>query len=293
MKRILLLGLVCIVCRPVSLSAHFENASVGARSQAMGGAFVALADDGSALFINPAGMVTTEIVTFYGDYAEPPDREALSEARLDALLPAGGTVFGVGWYRAGFGHGTVENLLVLGVARRILEGTQGSFLSVGGSARIGRIAYDRDCDCPDSRGAVSDVTGDLGLILRPLPVISVGYAIETLREVEFEVGGMPSRWRRVHRWGITYFWENKVVVSFEQEHLPDRTNRQYGFALRTAIPLEVMAGFSEGTVGGGLRWVHERFRASIVFSGDRDLGVTTRFGLELPAGAGSRNRLKQ
>ncbi len=48
-------------------SAPFLKLGVGARSMAMGGAYVALADDGSALYWNPAGMTrTTDMTAFAG-----------------------------------------------------------------------------------------------------------------------------------------------------------------------------------------------------------------------------------
>lgn len=279
--RYLLLALILIVCRPLSLSAQFENATVGTRSQAMGAAFVALADDASALFLNPAGLVLATGVTVYGDYSEPPGEKRISEAKADAVLPVGGTVFGAGWYRSGFEDGTVENQFVAGVARRIVEGTQGSFLSVGASVRVGRISYDRECDCRDGRGAVSEATGDLGIIIRPLPVISFGYAIESIRETVFDIRGDEFTWHRKSRWGFSYFWEKRLAVSFEQEHLPGRLRRHYGFVLRTSVPLELLAGFSDEEVSGGARWMNDRFRASVAFASGGEAGLTTRLGIEL------------
>ena len=41
-------------------TAQFLKMGVGARARGMGGSFVALADDGTAHYWNPAGMVATE-----------------------------------------------------------------------------------------------------------------------------------------------------------------------------------------------------------------------------------------
>ena len=52
MKKIILL----IFTFPICLSANFIGMNNGARSLAMGNAFVALSDDATAIFSNPAGL---------------------------------------------------------------------------------------------------------------------------------------------------------------------------------------------------------------------------------------------
>jgi hypothetical protein len=96
----------------------------------------------------------------------------------------------------------------------------------------------------------------------------------------------------VSRWGISYFWEQKVILSYEQERIAGRVINHYGFSVRTAVPLELMAGLSGGNVSGGLRWINDRFRAVAAFTSDDEFGVETRFSLEVSlgqtGGSGSR-----
>lgn len=287
MKRCLLLFLLIITLSPVAVYPQFEGAALGARSQAMGGSFVSLGDDASTLFVNPSALVTAETLVLYGEYGDAVEGGRPGEAKLDVLLPSRYAAFGAGWYHRGPHHGSSENLFVLGIARRILEGSEGSFFSVGMSLRLGRISHESSCACAGAGDSESEVTGDVGLVLRPLPVISFGYSIENLREAEFESN--DTAWRRVHRWGISYFWEEKVVLSFEQEHRFDTVIRHYGFSVRTAVPLEVMAGLSKQRVTGGLRWIGDRLRVTLSFMAGDDGGIMTKAALEVfpYRGAGS------
>ncbi|KPK99396.1 MAG: hypothetical protein AMJ91_07970 [candidate division Zixibacteria bacterium SM23_73_3] len=73
---ILALGLVVLISSPswginskVGTTAYgFLKIDVGARSTAMGGAFVGLSDDETALFFNPAGLVQIETRRFFTTY---------------------------------------------------------------------------------------------------------------------------------------------------------------------------------------------------------------------------------
>ena len=57
---ILSLSLSCYASGPGTTAANFLKIGVGAKGAAMGGAFTALADDGTALYWNPAGLVQIE-----------------------------------------------------------------------------------------------------------------------------------------------------------------------------------------------------------------------------------------
>lgn len=267
---------------PTSISAQFERSASGARSQAMGGAFVSLGDDASALFINNSGLVTISSSVLYGDFTERVDPGEEHESKVGFVFPALDMVFGAGWYRGGLKDARDEHLFVAGIARKLLEGTQGSFLSVGAGIRLGYVSNDSSCPCASNESSTTDVSGDLGIMLRPLPVLSFGYSIENVRKVDFN--GSNGGGVQTVRWGLSYFWEEKVIVSYEQEHLHDRTIRHYGFSIRTGVPLELMAGFTEENVTGGARWVSDRVRATVSFRSYGSAGVSTSASLEFSIG---------
>lgn len=56
-KKLTLILILILLFSSVVYAGHYEFAGDGARGKAMGGAFVALADDATAYSWNPAGMV--------------------------------------------------------------------------------------------------------------------------------------------------------------------------------------------------------------------------------------------
>lgn len=71
MKRIILLSGVLLFLVPTESSGYslrtLEGIGIGPRALGMGGAFVALADDASSVYWNPAGLAFVEHPTFYGE----------------------------------------------------------------------------------------------------------------------------------------------------------------------------------------------------------------------------------
>lgn len=278
------IGIVAIVLvmLPVHLWASFEGSAHGARSRAMGRTFVSLGDDASALFINAAGLVTVEAAALYGDYAEPPHEGISTTAKGCIAIPAWGVVGGAGWYRLGRSDGNTENLFTAGIGRILLQGTQGSFLSVSASLSVGRVLSDPSCSLCGGKSSESAISGDFGVMLRPLPIISLGYSVTNVRDAGFDREG--SDWPRVHRWGASYFWEQRVVISFGQEHAGGDVERQYGFSVRTALPVELMGGFSGGNASGGIRVLIDRFRLAAAFSSSERYGSEYWVSLEILIG---------
>jgi hypothetical protein len=258
--------------------ASLENSSAVSRSRATGGAFVSLADDASAIFVNPAGVFPAAPFAAYFDYAEPAEIGGARESRLAVTARGSAMRFGLGWYRFETHEGS-DNLYVLNAARLLVEGSQGSFISIGANVVVGSTACGRSCR--DEADSWSGMTGDVGLIVRPLPVISLAYAAGNVRGVhpDDESGGEP--WRLAQRWGASYFWEDRIIISFAGERIAERATFHYGLSVRTAVPIELMAGFSDGHATGGIRWNGSRYRAVVAFSADEARHVTWAAGFEM------------
>ena len=67
LHRSLVLSAVSLVCAPGLFASGFSIMELGARAAGMGGAFAAIADDGSALYYNPAGIAFQEGTRFESD----------------------------------------------------------------------------------------------------------------------------------------------------------------------------------------------------------------------------------
>ena len=243
---------------------------IGARAQAMGGAFAAVADDGSAILINPAGIVSTRWTNGYFEYGGKTSEVASQRWAAALRAPAAGMSFGLGYFGWNDLAGSTGDRFLLAAARTLVEGTPGSYLAVG--AALGGMFLVNGAHSPF-------VTGDVGVILKPLPVISFGYSARNV--TGGGIGDIERAYPRLQRWGIAYFWENAVTLSFEARHSGQETDLHYGLSVKTALPLELMAGFSDGSASGGLRWAGSRIKAIVSFAADGKGAVTGTAACEI------------
>ncbi len=281
MKRSLIVpALIVSLLAGGRAEAALDRFAAGARAQAMGGAFVAVADDGSAVFINSAGMVSTRLADAYLEYGEPTGNSGLRGWGASLGAPAAGTSFGLGWYRSDAREAFTDDRFFLAAARMIAEGTPGSFLSIGAGLGVARVSFDEPLRGAGGNSSTSVVTGDVGLILKPLPIISFGYSMRNVRGVDLDAArGAP--FGREQRWGVAYYWENTVIMSFEGQRAGQTTELHYGLSVKTALPLELMAGFSAGSASGGVRWAGSRIRAIVSFAADGAGAVTASAACEI------------
>ena len=103
MKKCVIYSLAFCLLLPVAANAQISNQmSVGARPIGLGGAFSAVANDGNAIFWNPAGIVTIqrqEITTMYSSLYQ---NMGLNNSYFGYVLPIGDNhAFGVDWLHIG------------------------------------------------------------------------------------------------------------------------------------------------------------------------------------------------
>lgn len=99
---------------PVAASANFIETEVGARAMGMGGAFVAVADDVTALHWNPAGLATLDRIEVFGMRTSVYSVDGLSEDAAIAGYGNGTHGAAVGWMRTGAEDLYSEDTLVAG-----------------------------------------------------------------------------------------------------------------------------------------------------------------------------------
>lgn len=234
----------------------------------MGGAFASLGDDITALSVNPAGLMTSGGTVFWAGYTERGGEDGPWTGSLAAAHERWGTVFAAAAARSARPGDSVEGLFVAGAARNLIEGSAGSFLSIGAALRVGRISFDLESECPvcpDARLSRTVATADAGLMIRPLPFISLAVASDNLFGSGFEVGDDTVPWDRTIRYGAAWLHEDRFTVAWERRHTGDIDTEHFGFGVRTGVPLEIMAGFTSGKVSGGIRWDGGRWRADAAF----------------------------
>lgn len=264
----------------------FDGTISSTRSKALGGAFSPLADDITALVINPAGLINTGGVALYGDYMETGGDSGPWEGKLFGGFEKWGIVFAAAGSNRNYDDGVTEGQLSAGFAINIKSGSVGSFISIGGALRAGRVAFDLEegcvpCGTSPGRYSYNALTADLGMMIRPLPFISLSLSTENISETGFGSGEYYIPWDRTVRYGVAWLHEDRFTLSWESRHTGELVTNHFGFGLRTAVPLEIMAGITDERIYGGARWDGGRWRVSLVFGQEAEDVITTGASIEI------------
>lgn len=242
--------------------AYFERVIPSARTTALGGAFVAIADDPAAVLANPAGLALMRRAGGLATYHRPYGVADLDDAYAAAALPVRVGVAGASWHYLGLRGAMSENLLSLAFARHLISTTQDASLSVGLSVDFARVAA-------DAPGSSDDfVTGGFGVLLRPFPMIGLGYSVRNLREGDLRLidGGPGTALRRQQAWGASYKWHDRVTLAVERRQEADKRWRNHaGVEIVTHPNLHLRAG-ADGrylTAGFGVLWRGIRLDATM------------------------------
>jgi hypothetical protein len=299
MRQLALIGafgaLTCLVAAPVRAQQVFE--SVGSRALGMGGAFVAVADDGSAAFWNPAGLalsprgsVTAEWVRFQtGSRDQPPapgptDRTAsfasfgssnfsLSYASLqgtDLVATSSGTMAEL-LKTTQYGATVLQSVahgVILGSTLKLVRGFAASEAAVGttGSNALSQVS--------SLQGqTVTRFDFDVGLMV-DMKQVRLGLTGKNLEEPSFpEPGGTPFTLHRQVRGGVAILPTNGLTLALDLD--------LYAIDLRGGLRRMIAFG-GEDRIGsrlalrGGVRWS---------VTGDRQLVGSAGVSVALRPGA--------
>jgi len=194
--------------------AGFEDVAVGARPLALGGAFVAIADDANAVYWNPAGLTRIEGIQLMGTrawlYGVPDfhvDYVALKAPDLDFLH------LGFGWLNAALKDIQNENTLVLSLARK---GPRQ--LSLGINLKYFRLdapGYERYND-PAYSGAQSAWGIDLGALMQFRRDFTLGLSVRNLNQPELQMLNTttdPDVISRCLHLGAAYLFRETVILT--------------------------------------------------------------------------------
>lgn len=251
-----------------------EGASLqSTRSEAMGGVRLQFDGEASSSFLNPAAMGSMGAPVFYFDYTGEDIREIKGTADIRLLKKLNISLL------AGSREGQFR-IFGLGFAVRPLSGTPDTYLNAGASARVlTGITDDRRYPCCAGDLNNEGETGSIsaGIIFRPLPSFSLRYIGEWVEGSSY-TGVMGTG--DYHRAGVTFHILSGILISLEREFLDGKTVSHYGFNLQTVLPIEIMTGYNNGKVSGGVRLTWRFLNSSVVFSENEEGGLHTRFSLE-------------
>ena len=218
-------------------TAEFANAQapVGTRASGMAGAYVAVADDASAVYWNPAGIAATTFVSVVADVGAQATvagqlQRAAGEQDTTAMLAFSATAFGLAYYRVGtYGtradepagsgspsreevrrsvHGITTSTLGVSLLQSITE-----FVVVGATPKVMWGSFN------GSSTSTFDVDAGAMLVVNRL---HVGVVAHNLTTPEFEgVTGEPVELEREVRiggaWGSGWSGISRFIVSLDSD----------------------------------------------------------------------------
>jgi len=274
-------------------AAYFERLVASSRIHALGGAFVAVADDASAVLVNPAGLTQTRTPSVLSTIAHPYGLSDLDEYFFAAALPSKIGNFGVSWHRFGLDGAASEDLFTFAYGRDLVRTSQDASLSIGAGLDIARVAYTGEIDVSDAVFA-----GTLSVLLRPFPFIGAGYTVRNIGEpsFEFDLGGAGGEGgstgagtplRATHTFGFAYHWDRIFSVLYERERGQDgEWSDRLGVEVRAGDLLRIRSGLVGNEVTGGVGVVisNVSIDAAVVSHDALGLSAVVSVGISLPGG---------
>ncbi len=283
MRNVLALGLVLLLTAGVA-SADFLEVETGARAMGMGGAFVAVADDVTALHWNPAGLAAFEGFQVFGMRTSVYSVDGLCEDSVMAGYGTGRRGFAVGWMRTGAVDLYNEDTIVVGYGTRTsIEG-----LDVGLSVKrlsVDAPGYDYYNDPAFNEDGDSAYTADLGCLYRR-GKWSVGATWRNLGEPELKLIDTTEQTDPIYRefrLGGTYVFRDVMLLTAEwrvPRDAPEYYDEKHTLNLGTEIwfydAFALRTGLNRDRITAGLGLRTKNLDVDVALLSERRIGSLYR-----------------
>jgi hypothetical protein len=279
------------VCTAVALlmlvgvvQANFLETELGARAMGMGGAFVAVADDATALHWNPAGLSNVHGFEVFGMRTSVYSVEGLSEDAAIASYGGGGQGFGLGWMRTGAQDLYNEDTLVAGYGRETpIEG-----LSLGASVKrlsIDAPGYDYYNDPAFDKDGDNAYAGDIGALYMK-GSWRVGAMVRNIGEPKLQLLSTttdPDAVVSEFRFGGSYLFREVMLMTAEirtprdvPEYYEDRYTLNIGTEVWFYDAFALRAGMNRDRITAGLGLRTKHVRVDVALLSERRIGSLYR-----------------
>ncbi len=275
---------------PVAASANFVETEVGARAMGMGGAFVAVADDVTALHWNPAGLSSLEQTQVFGMRTSVYGVDGVAEDA--ALVGYGNGKYGaaVGWMRTSAEDLYSEDTLVAGY------GFNGCFfdgLAAGVAIKrfsIDAPGYDYYNDPAFNEDGDAAFAADLGVLYRRNNW-TVGGTFRNLGEPELQLLDTTEATDPVYaeiRLGGSYLFRGVMLLAGEwrvPREAPSFYDEKATFNLGTEVwfydAFALRAGMNRDRITAGVGIKSQNLRIDVALLSERRIGSLYRLSAML------------
>jgi len=266
-----------LVARAQTAHAYFERVVLSARSASMGGAFVAVADDPSAVRDNAAGITGIPALSFLATYNQPYGVSEINEGYLAAVIPMSGLSAGVSWFHRGVEDALSEDLVTLAIARDLKRTSEDASLSIGASLDLARVSTEAEAS-----EARTGVTFGASVLLRPFSFIGLGYSIKNIIEPSFDLieGGGDTALGRAQTFGLSYYWQDRLLATLEtRQDAEGGWNGRGGLEVRIENHVFLRGGLDQSHLTAGAGITARGFTVDLGMASNDDLGATYLFTL--------------
>jgi len=283
MKKTLLAGAALLLLAGTA-GANFLETELGARPMGMGGAFVAVADDVTALHWNPAGLGGQDGVQVFGMRTSVYSVDGLSEDAAMAMYGDGCRGFAAGWMRTGAEDLYNEDTIVVGAGMTMpVEGLTVGFsfkrfsIEAPGYEYYNDPAFDSDGDAAYS--------GDLGVLYRR-GNWSAGATYRNIGQPELQLLSTtedPDPVRSEFRLGGSYLFREVMLMTAEwraPSDAPSYYEHKTSFNLGTEVwfydVVALRAGMNRDRITAGLGLKADPVRIDVALLSERRIGSLYR-----------------
>jgi hypothetical protein len=168
-RAIIAVAAVAVLLVPCAAYAEgvFDNLILSPRARAMGGAFVAVSDDETAIFTNPAGLADQASIGFYGSYVDLFGYPYFDLGSLSAVVPTRyGTVgFGARMFKVEQNDVDLqrEYTISLGQGFTLMKDVHSS-VAFGYAANLYGLSFEAQSVSGEDLGSANTVGFDVGVL---------------------------------------------------------------------------------------------------------------------------------
>jgi len=240
-------AVVVVLSLAHTANAYFERMMISARSTAMGGAFVSVADDATSVMLNPAGLAGVNRYGFYSTYHKPYGLAELDDGFVAGAWRTPRLSVGLGLYHRALLDVYSETLVSLSIARDVVRTAEDASLSVGMNLDAATVSETGSFDISERAFMVG-----AGVSVRPFATVGLAYAVRNIGQADLgRVAGGVGALRRTHVMGVSYRWDDGVLLSLERRVTAGKWENAGGLELEMGNNLTVRAGVHGRYAAGG------------------------------------------
>ena len=285
-RTIIAVAAMAVLLVPCAAHAEgvFDNLILSPRARAMGGAFVAVSDDETAIFTNPAGLADQAAVSFYGSYVDLFGYPYFDLGSVSAVIPTNYGTVGFGARMLTVEHNDVdlmsEYTISLGQGFTLMEDVHSS-VAFGYAANLYGLSLEAQSVSGEDLGSANAVGFDVGVLGTLRGRTRFGFFMKNINNPKMgktDTEDLP-QWFTA---GVAYDPYGGVTTSLEMQKQDDEDVRTcFGVEAEVNDYVTVRAGLQNNpnrvSAGFGARWQGVRidysYTSHAVLPGSHHIGL--------------------